>query len=338
MTTSPVTAAPSLAHSATGRLRRERAATDWSGLWFKLVEDDGEFVGMRGGRRAADNAISWVFPSHATYDGLGGFVQVLRDSYPGRHFAVPVRKSRPPSLLARTTAVLRLLARKPKAAAAWKGHDSAWRGQRTRAGTEFATSIWDVAATRRLDAKARAHGVPLNSLLLQALGEASRPELEAGPEIWMMPVNMRGPVALDRDTANQTGYLEIEITGDRSVAQVQEQLKLALRRRDHWATWLFLNASRLVGYAGIRQIYKVQMARFEQRPFVGAFSNLGRWKGVGDWHVCPPVSKTCPVGAGAIVCDGKLSLTVEAHPSIAREAGWTRALMDRWTVLLQSDH
>ena len=44
---------------------------DWSGLWFRIVESEGEFVGMRGGRKAQDGHIDWVFPSHAEYDGLG---------------------------------------------------------------------------------------------------------------------------------------------------------------------------------------------------------------------------------------------------------------------------
>jgi hypothetical protein len=46
--------------------------------------------------------------------------------------------------------------------------------------------------------------------------------------------------------------------------------------------------------------------------------------------VCPPVAATCPVSAGAIVCNGRLSLTIEAHPSMAGGAAWARALMARW--------
>jgi hypothetical protein len=78
------------------------------------------------------------------------------------------------------------------------------------------------------------------------------------------------------------------------------------------------------------------MARFQNRPFVGSFSNLGAWKGVGQWCVCPLVTKTSPVGVGAIVCDGRLALIVEAHASIEREGGWTQTVMDRWAALLQS--
>jgi hypothetical protein len=187
-----------------------------------------------------------------------------------------------------------------------------------------------------MEAKARAQGVSLNGLLMHTLAVAAEPELESGPRIWMMPVNLRGPVQLDRDTANQSGYLQLEISANATAGSVQEQIKLALRRRDHWASWTFLNLSQLIGFAGIGRVFKLQMARFQNRPFVGSFSNLGAWKGVGQWCVCPLVTKTSPVGVGAIVCDGRLALIVEAHASIEREGGWTQTVMDRWAALLQS--
>ena len=117
---------------------------------------------------------------------------------------------------------------------------------------------------------------------------------------------------------------------------MQDQLKLALRRRDHWASGPSLTSARSSATPGIRHIFKFQMKRFQNRPFVGLFSNLGAWSGVGEWCICPLVTLTSPVGVGAIVCDGRLALTVEAHASIKREAGWTQSLMDRWAALLQS--
>lgn len=326
---------PDLAAGAAGRPARRAQDTDWSGLWFKLVEETwGEYVGMRGGLRRADGSIAWTSLSHATYDGLGGFVHLLRGNAGGAHVAVPVRKSRKPTWRQRATALLGLVARKPEPAAAWKAMAPAWQAGRPAPGTAVTTELLDTESTRRLVQKARARSVPINSLLLGALGRASQAELDAGPARWMMPVNMRGPVALARDTANQTGYLQIEVPRDATASQVHEQVKLALGRRDHWATWIFLNVGRVVGYAGMRAIYKLQMSRFQGRPFVGSFTNLGSWDGHGEWFVCPPVARTCPVGVGVVVCNGQLSLTIEAHPSMAGGAVWTRALMDRWLAEL----
>jgi len=331
-----IAARPELNFAAAEPPLANRAGIDWSGLWFRIVEREGEFVGMRGGQRREDGRIDWVYPSHAHYDGLGGFVHVLRGAFPGRVIEVPERPGRAPSRMQRLAAVLHMVAQKPVPAAAWKGYDPAWSGRRSGAGNEFATRFLDADATRRLNEVARANGVSLNSLLMWTLAKATRPELEKGRRLWMMPVNMRGPVKVARDTANQTGYLQIEAADDASIADVQDQLKKALRRRDHWASWTFLNLSRLIGLAGINQVFKVQMKRFQNRPFVGSFSNLGSWKGVGQWCVCPLVTKTSPVGVGAIVCDGRLAITIEAHACVKREAGWTQTVMDRWAALLQS--
>ena len=327
---------PTLVSARTEAPRPRKPGIDWTGLWFRIVERDGEFVGMRGGRRMQDGAIDWVFPSHAEYDGLGGFVHVLRQTFPDRDIKLPQRAARAPSFTKRAAALLRMVVQKPVPAAAWKGYDASWAGWRLQPGSELATLVLASEETHRLSAKARAEGVSLNSLLMFTLAKATRPELEDGPRLWMMPVNMRGPVTLARDTANQTGYLQIDIADDAAIADVQDQLKQALRRRDHWASWSFLNLSQLIGLTGISQVFKLQMMRFQNRPFVGSFSNLGTWSGVGEWCICPLVTKTSPVGVGAIVCDGRLALTIEAHPSIRREAGWTRTVMDRWARLLQS--
>jgi hypothetical protein len=50
--------------------------TDWRGLWFKLDEKDGEFIGMRTDRPRADDSVDWIFVSHLTHDGLGGFAEI----------------------------------------------------------------------------------------------------------------------------------------------------------------------------------------------------------------------------------------------------------------------
>jgi len=318
---------------------REKEGTDWAGLWFTLLEREyGEFVGMRGGLRTSDDQIRWIFLSHADYDGIGGFVTLLRKMFPGRVIKIPSRLTAKPSWYFQAAALLRLLVRNQAPAAAWKGFDATWKSTGPSPGTEVSTLTLDAMQSRRLGERARAHRVALNTLLLSALDRACRAELEPGTSRWMMPVNMRGPVALARETANQTGYLQILMDEAASPRDVQHQVNLAVRRGDHWASWLYLNAGRLVGYGGMRRLYRFQTDRFGGRPFVGAFADLGRWEGIGQWCVCPPVALTCPLGAGSITCDGRLSLTIEAHLSIRREAGWTRALLNRWLAILDADH
>jgi hypothetical protein len=312
---------------------------DWSGLWFKLVEEvSGEFTGGRFGKREPGaSEIKWTFLPHAAYDGLGGFAHLLRQGPRAAEVRVPIlkEKRRPPQLVC-LAALVRYLMQKRQPAAAWKTFDASWTppASGASAGTAVATRVLDVDRTERLSQMARAHGVSLNSFLLSALARASQAELGPGPATWMTPVNMRGPVARANDTANHTAYLQMELARDATPMQVHEQVKRSLLKREHWATWLFANAGCLVGYAGMRRIYNFELASREGRPFVGAFSNLGSWDGFGEWSVCPPVARSSPLGVGVIICDGKLSLTIDAHPSIARDAAWTRGFMERWLAVL----
>jgi hypothetical protein len=324
--------------AAPERLRELSLDTDWSGKWFDLVEkESGEFMGMRAAHvPASSGEVAWRFCSHSARDGLGALVELMRRGSPGVDIAMPRLKdtSKPPLVL-RVAALLRLMAAWPRCAA-WKTYNRAWTppsGQ-ARPGTAVAAQCLDAARTARLQEKARADGVSFNSLLLAALARASQPELGNGRAYWMMPVNMRGPIARADESANHTAYLRIKLGRDATSAQVHDSVKRSLRRGEHWGSWLFLHVGRLVGDAGMRCIYRLELARWRGCLWTGAFSNLGSWQGAGSWLVCPPVAKSCPLGAGVIVCDGRLGMTIDAHPSIAKDAAWTRALMDRWLAEL----
>ena len=311
---------------------------DWAGAWFDILEEMGEYVGMRAGRRAPNTEeLAWQFCSHAGYDGLGWFSTLLRKQSPSVDVRIPrLKKTKKPSWLAQVSALLRLMARKPYAAAAWKTADADWRppADGAKAGTAVAVHALDADRTRRLTELAKQQRVSLNSLLLASLGRACQPELEGGRAYWMTPVNMRGPVALARETANHTSYLQIKTGAGRTSQQVHEQVKAKLDCLEHWGGWLFVNCGRVVRYAGMKWLFRRELARTQGRPWVGAFSNLGSWENCGLWFVCPPVAKTCPLGVGVVICEGCLSMTIDAHPSISGDAAWTRALMDSWIAEL----
>lgn len=321
--------------SAPAVRRKFRKDTDWAGLWFDIMEKEaGEFVGMRAGRRApGTEEPAWLFHSHAACDGLGWFATLLRKEARTSKISIPrLKESVRPPLLAQVHALLRLLARKPQAAAMWNTWDARWRAPSggAKPGKAVAVYAFDAHRTRRLAEVARTQGVSLNSLLIATLGRVSEPQLQGGPAFWMVPVNMRGPVNLASETANHTSYLQIKTGADVTPRQLHEQVKAKLSRLEHWGGWLFANSGRVVRYAGMKWLYRREIARTKGRPWVGAFSNLGTWDDCDRWSVCPPVAKACPLGVGVIICDGALSLTIDAHSSIARDAALTRALMDRW--------
>lgn len=330
-------AAGSSRSAADGSLRSDR---DWVGLWFKLLEEvSGEFIGMRAGRPTPGSGeIAWMFSSHATRDGLGWFAQLLRDEAGCCDVRLPqLKEASKPTLIARIVALSRFLARTPPPAAAWTGFDPSWTPPKSaRAGTALATKLLGAERTRCLVGKARGLGVSLNSLLLSALARASEPELKDRPRLWMMPINMRGPVKMAHESANHTAFLRLALGSSETPGKVHDRVRAALGRREHWASWAFLNAGRLVGYRGMAWLYRRELRRTGGRLWTGAFSNLGAWNGIGTWFVCPPVALTCPVGVGVICCDERLSLTIEAHPSIAGGSGWVRTLLNRWLAELDA--
>jgi hypothetical protein len=311
---------------------------DWAGAWFEILEEMGEFVGMRAGHRAPGaTEPAWQFCSHTGYDGLGWFVTLIRQQQADASIAIPrMTETKRPSWFSQTGALLRLMARKPQQAATWAGWNGDWQAPPggAAAGSATATHVFDVSGTRRLADVAAAKGVSVNSLLLAALGRAGAAQLQSGPALWMIPVNMRGPVNLARETANHTSYLQIATGAEATAQDVHHQIKTKLGNNEHWGAWLFTNCGRLVRLAGMKYLFNRELSRTGGRPWTGAFSNLGTWDNCGRWSVCPPVAKTCPVGVGVVTCDGCLSLTIDAHPSITSDASWSRTLMDRWVVEL----
>jgi methyltransferase (TIGR00027 family) len=320
--------------SAPAARRKFGKDTDWAGLWFDIMEKEaGEFVGMRAGRRSpGTEELTWIFHSHAAHDGIGWFASLLRGQAPASKFSMPrLRECVRPSLLAQVNALLQLLARRPQAAAKWNTWDARWQAPAggAKAGTAVAVHAFDAHRTHRLAEAASAQGVSLNSLLLATLGRVSEPQLQGGPAFWMVPVNMRGPVTLGSETANHTSYLQIKTGADVTPRQLHERVKEKLFRLEHWGSWLFANSGQVVRYRGMKWLYCRELARTKGRPWVGSFSNLGTWNDCDQWFVCPPVAQVCPLGVGVVICNGALLLTMDAHPSIAQDAAWTRTLMDR---------
>ena len=306
--------------------------TDWRGLWFKLDKEKGEFIGMRAGRPRADGGVDWRFLPHLQHDGLGGFKEILKADGFGVGPLPTLNETRRPNLRKRAAALWRHFFKPPVTAAAWQTLDPQWKPQPGLpvAGTAIATLSIDKDRTQRLARAAKQHRVSLNSLLLSALARASEADLGPGPALWVIPVNMRGAVKTSRESANHGSYLDLELRRGATAREVHEKIKAGFHNLEHWGAWAMLNAGRVVGYDGMRRIQHEQLARRQGRPWVGTFTNLGAWNGIGDWYVCTPVTYSCPLGAAVITCDGKMMVMIEAHPSIARDQSLPRALIARW--------
>jgi hypothetical protein len=335
----PKTVAAPLLPAAKAASARAKEAIDWCGQWFKFDEEiSKEFVGIRFAKAVpGEREVSWSYLSHIHVDGMGALAQLVKRDEPERDVVLPtLRETSKPGWLAGAGAQLRFLLRKSQPSANWKSLDPSWQAPATALppGTAVATGALDVERTQLFSEKARKLGVSTNSFLLSALVRASRPYVCEGPALWRVPVNMRGPVTAKSKLANHCAFVEVPIGADDSAAQVHRQIKSCFTRREHWATWFFCNIGSLVGDRGMHVIHSVYHWMTKGRPWVGTLSNLGPWNGIGDWYFGPGCQYANPVGAGVIICDGKLLLTLEAHESIARDCTLPKALMERWIVEL----
>jgi hypothetical protein len=318
----------------------ERNRRDLAGEWFAALEELGESFLFRLGRfRAGMAEPEWFFLPHQDYDGIGGLAHVLRSE--GSDIDVPRMTEKPPSWWGLLLAFLRLFFRRKARPMRWRGIDDGWKSTRPEdaAPTALAWTLFSKQDTLRLRDVARARGVSLNAWMLWALKEAVLPHLVpgSGDIEWVVPVNMRGVVQADRDTANQATAIEVTFAADADPHQVHASIRRELARGLHWL------AARLMGMMA-RWLDPKAVRRAAQReaqvPKQGSFSNMGLLgpsrsaDGTEDrdewWMAFNPVLKARPVGVACLTWRGRLAVTLQLHPALSRDLAEARAWLNAW--------
>jgi hypothetical protein len=72
---------------------------------------------------------------------------------------------------------------------------------------------------------------------------------------------------------------------------------------------------------------------------IGVFSNIGQWNSSEHihssddrtiWLFCPPVWHTQKFAAGCVTFQNRLSLTIQAHPTLTTSCSTMENVMDCW--------
>ncbi len=66
--------------------------------------------------------------------------------------------------------------------------------------------------------------------------------------LWMIPVNLRGDINHDDDTANHVSYIEPRISADDSPRDIQHQIRQRLLRGEHRAVYFLLGLGRFLSH------------------------------------------------------------------------------------------
>ncbi|MHB8520205.1 MAG: hypothetical protein ACYDH9_05555 [Limisphaerales bacterium] len=312
--------------------------------WFLAGEETGEFVGIRYGHlRPGDTEPRWLYYSHKDFDGIGAFAEILRRG--GVELATLPQIKYYPAY----SAVVAAVKHWPRYAAPRR--PLKWVPMERDANTPptaqpplaVAWHVFDEPTTYRIRQDSRKVGITVNTLLLQALTTAMRPFFEdhSAPMPWMIPVNMRGGVRQPRDTDNHTSYVAVRVHPDEPLLEIHRKILKTLSRGEHWGNWhAFKTAHCLTHNLRVRMFSKA-ISQWN----VGGFSNMGEWDAdkritnpelAGAWLFSPPTLRTQLVGAGCITFQGRLSLTIQAHPELTTSIAIVRTWMSNWVACVKS--
>lgn len=312
--------------------------------WFAAAEDLGEFIGIRFGHIAPGKTEpEWIFKSHAEFDGIGGFAEILRKRGAQLGRLPQVKHPASPSALALLKLLPKMLL--PKHRVKWTALAGSADGKNPQP-SAVAWHVFDEDATLQVRRVCRKAGVTVNSFLLKNLTKAVRPFLEDQSSMvpWMIPVNLRGKLVRERDTANYSSYVAVKVQSYETVYDIHRNIYAALGRKEHWANWQVYSLGTFTTH-GLRKFLIAKELAMSQWN-LGSFSNLGDWDAEkeitqadckGSWLFCPPVLRCQLVGAGCMTFQNRLSLTIQAHPELTTDSAVPKAWVQNWVKEIELD-
>jgi hypothetical protein len=275
---------------------------------------------------------------HAESDGHGGLSRFLRERKITFESPQPRSDDAAPPLVERLRAVARVARHRGGEPLALRRNGNWFHGARVTA-RPAAGTLLSAAASARVFAAAKAAGVSVSAYLLHALTEGVVPLVaEPGRTVtWGIPVNMRGPIEVVPADANASSIMPVDVPRGCDASLVHAALQRALSANLHWGKWDQLNTVARLGKRFLRK--KVShYYRTADPARIGVFSNVGAWQGTTDNDVgilaygVPAL--TDPLFATALTWNGKLALTLRAHPSLTTSDADVTRWLDAWLAKL----
>lgn len=318
---------------------------DTINLWFLAAEALGEYIGIRFGQIAPGvTEPEWTFLRHTDFDGIGGLAHILRQRGAKLGRLPQIRYPAAPSVFS----VLKLTPKflRPRQRVKWLPLPATPTTGPLQPPAAVAWHVFDELATLQVRRVCRMAGVTVNSFLLKHLTKAIRPFLEDQAAVvpWMVPVNLRGKLVRNRDTANFSSYVGVRIKSYETPHDVHRNIYAALGRREHWANWYACYTGVVMSEAMRKFLITKEWALSQWN--LGSFSNLGDWDSekeitqpgcLGDWLFSPPVLRCQLVGAGCVTFQNRLSLTIQAHQELTTEPAITRQWIQNWIKEIEMD-
>jgi NRPS condensation-like uncharacterized protein len=314
--------------------------------WFFAAEELGEYIGIRFGHISPGTTEpKWTFLRHTEFDGIGGLADILRRKGAMLGRLPQIRYPVAPSKLSLLKMAPKFLY--PRQRVKWLQLEP---GPPIKGGPQpppaVAWHVFDEQATMQMRRVCRKAGVTVNSFLLKHLTKAIRPFLEDQSSMvpWMIPVNLRGKMTWDRDTANFSSYIGVKIQTYETPHDIHRNIYAALGRREHWANWYGYQLGRFLTQGMKKFLITKDLAMSQWN--LGSFSNLGDWdtekeiiqtECLGDWLFCPPVLRCQMIGSGCVTFQNRLSLMIQAHPELTTSGAVTKTWIQNWVKEIELD-
>lgn len=281
------------------------------------------------------NHLTWKSWRHADTDGVGGFANILRPlGFP----CEPLPKSsehRVPSWLN----IISASRKNPRPTAPKKMH---WKHTYTFHPEKLHTP--EVAyltheETNALKAKAATENLTTGSIVFSALNRviAQRLVKSNTPIHWFMGVNVRGATKIKNEQFNQASGINLLTYSNSDPIYWQQQVRLALKAKNHWAIWKLANIGKYIGDTGLSWVYH---ASSKNSFFAGSCSNMGEWPLPDERNptitdnrlLCAvgPGTPNYPINSSLIIWNGSATLTLKLHPFICQDQSLIRELTDAW--------
>ncbi len=294
---------------------------------------------IRFGRvKPGGSEVEWVSIPHSDFDGIGGFGHLLRKKGVEMNNLPTNPHLQKPSWLPFFRSLPKVLG--PRHRLKWRTLPKVeFLGNESLPDPVLSWHIFTAEETFCLREMARRKGVTLNSFLMKHLdGVLRQDQVDEGAAVpWMVPVNLRGPLKREIDTENHSSYVSVKVDPDETVEDLHREIFNRLERGEHWANWKAYSATRFVPPGMKRALIRRDRAMAEWN--LGLFTNLGVWDPegeithedlVGSWMVAATVLRCQMVGAGLMTFQGRLSLTIQAHPDLTTSQEVVHRWMDCW--------
>ena len=314
--------------------------------WYLALESLGERARLRYTEIDRDGAelSRHEFPQ-TEVDAIGGLLRALRArrypalQVPKMSLSLMRRVLGPADLAQKLVALAAVPFRRP---VEWLRFDRGWKPDSRGGAAENASGarLLSTEETAAVHTACESLGVHPTALLIDAatsvlLERAVHPNARTAV-LWSVAVNLRGEVPAASDDADQSATIPLLLRPGEGVRAAARAMAWAEAQGFHWRAWKMHRLLCRLGPPVARIRARFELGR-RRSPWLGSFTNLGAWSSSREealgWHVYTSPLRSRPIAAACLVWNGRLSLTLAAHPALTRDPlevkGWTEAWADR---------